>query len=76
MSSIALFLVALVLGLLPGWVAHRKARQFWSWYLFGVFVFPVALIAVLVVKDRNPEIRRHQRMMDAVGYYDGRRSVR
>jgi cytochrome c-type biogenesis protein len=43
------------LGLLPAWLAYRKGRSFWTWWLFGATLLPVALPAALLLKEQTPE---------------------
>ena len=49
-----LLLIALVvlvlLGLIPAYIAYRKGRNFWTWWLFGATLFPVAMIAVWMLR--------------------------
>lgn len=48
----------IVLALLAFWPAlkaHRKGHDFIKWYLFGLFVFPVALIASFMIKDERDD---------------------
>jgi cytochrome c-type biogenesis protein len=40
----------IVLGIIPAIIAHRKGRSFLDWWLFGTFLFPVALIMALRIK--------------------------
>lgn len=40
----------LLLGLIPGYIAYRKGRSFWTWWLFGVTLFPVAMVAVWMIR--------------------------
>jgi cytochrome c-type biogenesis protein len=42
--------IALVLGLLPAYLAKRKGRHFFDWWFFGAILFPVALLAALLIK--------------------------
>jgi cytochrome c-type biogenesis protein len=39
-----LVLALCVLGLIPAFMAYRKGRNFFEWWLFGVGLFPIALI--------------------------------
>jgi cytochrome c-type biogenesis protein len=39
-----------ILGLIPGYIATRKGRNFIDWWLFGVFLFPIALPMALLIK--------------------------
>jgi cytochrome c-type biogenesis protein len=55
-----LLLIALavlsLLGLLPAFLAHRKGRSFWTWWLFGATLFPVALPMALYLRPLTPEV--------------------
>jgi hypothetical protein len=55
-TAIGLFctLGVMLLGLLstfPAVKALAKGRNFIKWYIFSLFLFPVALIASFVIKD-------------------------
>lgn len=50
-------LVALVLlGLIPAYIAYRKGRSFWTWWLFGATLFPVAMIAVWIKRPLDDAV--------------------
>ena len=49
------FLALLVLALIPAYIGSRKGRNFIDWYLFGVGLFPIALIAALVIKPTKEQ---------------------
>jgi cytochrome c-type biogenesis protein len=50
-------LVALVfLGLIPAYIAHRKGRSFWTWWLFGATLFPIAMIAAWMIRPLDPAV--------------------
>ena len=51
---IGIFL-ALFVGLLPAYLAFRKGRNFFDWWVFGAVLFPVALVVVLLIKPRQEE---------------------
>lgn len=42
-----------ILGLLPAWLASRKGRTFLDWWLFGLSLFPVALVAALLISPKG-----------------------
>ncbi|MEJ2600304.1 MAG: cytochrome c biogenesis protein CcdA, partial [Anaerolineales bacterium] len=42
-----------ILGLVPAWLASRKGRTFLDWWLFGWSLFPIALVAALLVQPKN-----------------------
>jgi cytochrome c-type biogenesis protein len=49
-------LIALVfLGLIPAYIAYRKGRSFWTWWLFGATLFPVAMIAAWIIRPSEGE---------------------
>jgi hypothetical protein len=44
----------MILGLLatvPAVMAYKKGRNFVKWYIFGVLLFPAALIASFIIRD-------------------------
>ncbi len=43
--------IAAGLGLIPAFIASRKGRSFWLWWLYGWMLFIVALIHSLVIKE-------------------------
>lgn len=43
----------MVLGLVTGAIGRSKGESFFVWWLFGTFAFPLALIFVLISKDRR-----------------------
>jgi len=46
--------IALLIGLLPAYIAYRKGHSFLVWYAFGAALFIVALPAALIIgKDRD-----------------------
>jgi len=40
-------------GLLPAFLAYRKGRNFYDWWVFGAILFPIALVAVILIKPRQ-----------------------
>jgi hypothetical protein len=48
------FIFWLGMALLTGWLAGRKGRSGFGWFLFGFVFWPAALIAILVIESRNP----------------------
>lgn len=43
----------LILGLIPAYLAYRKGRSFWTWWLFGASLLPVALPMAVLAKDER-----------------------
>jgi cytochrome c-type biogenesis protein len=49
--AILLILIGLgLIGLIPAAIAARKGRNFFDWWMFGVVLFPVALVMALRIK--------------------------
>jgi cytochrome c-type biogenesis protein len=49
------FLILTLLGLIPGFIAHRKRHNFWTWWIFGATLFIVALPLALILEPASPE---------------------
>jgi cytochrome c-type biogenesis protein len=47
------FVALLFLGLLPAFLAHRKGRNFITWWFFGSTLFPVALPMALMLQPEQ-----------------------
>lgn len=45
----------LILGLIPAYIAQRRGRSFWTWWLFGATLLPLALPMALLVKDERSQ---------------------
>ena len=49
-----LFLIVLLaIAVLPAWIAGRKGYSRFGFFIFGLFLWPVAVIVALVVKDKG-----------------------
>jgi len=46
-------MAGLVLGLIPAFIARYKGRSFIGFWIYGIFLWPVALIHSLVLKDET-----------------------
>lgn len=44
---------ALILGLIPAFIAKHKGRNFKRWYIYGVLLFIVAFIHSLFLSDHS-----------------------
>ena len=42
-----------ILGLLPAWLASKKGRTFLDWWLFGWSLFPIALVAAVLIRPER-----------------------
>jgi len=45
-----------VLGLIPAYLAYRKGRSFWTWWLFGATLFPVAMVAAWMIRPLDASV--------------------
>ena len=52
---VVILLSLMILGLLPAFIAHRKGRHFFTWWLFGAAFIPAALPMALLL---SPEPER------------------
>ncbi len=50
MDAAAIWGGATLIGLLPAWIAHRKGRSFFAFWLFGTLIFIIALPFALLMK--------------------------
>tara|TARA_B110000503_G_C6829545_1_gene282228 strand:+ start:109 stop:372 length:264 start_codon:yes stop_codon:yes gene_type:complete len=57
-----LFLV-LILGIIPAMIANNKGRSFIGWYIYGVFLFIIALVHSLLINS-NRQVVEHNQMAD------------
>ena len=55
--------IALLLGVIPAMIAKNKGKEFFVWYIYGVFLFLIALIHSIVIKE-NKEIIEDRQMED------------
>jgi hypothetical protein len=53
-------LLAICLGVIPGFIAQSKGRSFVAWWLYGAALFIVALPHSLIIKANQDEIERGQ----------------
>jgi hypothetical protein len=50
-------IAALCWGFVPAFIAKSKGRkEFWVWWLYGVFLLPVAVIHSLLLKADHSEM--------------------
>jgi hypothetical protein len=55
-----LFVVAICLGVIPGFIAQSKGRSFIGWWLYGAVLFIVALPHSLMIKEDTEKTEREQ----------------
>lgn len=49
--------IALIIGLIPAFIARSKGRSFLPWYIYGVAFFIVALVHSLVISKSAAKIK-------------------
>ena len=58
MNGLVIFLV--FLPLIPANIAHKKGYDFGWWFVYGVFLFPVAFFHSILLKENADEITRRK----------------
>ena len=53
--EIVILLVCCVLGLTPAFIAGNKGERFFPWWVYGTFLFPVAMLHALYIKEKRGE---------------------
>jgi len=51
-------IIAVLIGLLPAFIAKSKGRSFGLWWLYGALIFIVALPHALIMKADNDVLER------------------
>jgi hypothetical protein len=52
-----LIILSIYIGLIPALIANHKGKVFWTWWLAGTLVFPIALtMAILLEKEEQYNI--------------------
>lgn len=52
--------IAVCIGVIPGFIAQSKGRSFVAWWLYGAAIFVVALPHSLIIKKDQRELDREQ----------------
>lgn len=47
-----LLILAVLLGIAPGLIAHSKGRNFLFWWIYGVFLGPIALLHAILLRQK------------------------
>ncbi len=55
-----IFVFAVLLGLLPAYIASKKGRSFVGWWIFGACLLIVALPAALLIKNDPAALEREK----------------
>ncbi|WP_208526769.1 hypothetical protein [Flavobacterium psychrophilum] len=45
--------IALIIGILPAFIAHNKGRSFFGWWFYGICLFIVALPHSILISSRE-----------------------
>lgn len=61
------FVAAVLLGLIPAFIAQKKGRNFYDWWFFGAALFPIALIMALSMKTEGDTDQKSEE----AGFGDG-----
>lgn len=54
------FIIAIIIGLIPAFIAKSKGRSFGLWWFYGAAIFIVALPHALLMKPDNAYIEKQQ----------------
>jgi hypothetical protein len=54
------FIIALLIGLIPAFIAQGKGRSFVLWWIYGALIFIVALPHSLIMKANQQFIEKQQ----------------
>jgi hypothetical protein len=57
-SMIEVLVIGIILGLLPAAIAKTRGQNFATWWVYGAFLFPIALIHAFVVKPGSRGVER------------------
>jgi len=54
------FILAIIIGLIPAYIAKTKGRWFGLWWVYGAALFIVALPPALIMKTDNESLEQQQ----------------
>ncbi len=60
-----ILIFAIIIGLIPAYIASTKGRSFVLWWIYGAAIFIVALPHALIMKSDNQAIE-HQRLAEGM----------
>lgn len=67
-STAFILVLALLLAIIPARIARNKGYSFAGFYVFGFFLFIVALIVALVIKDKSADapdqLLKYKKLLD------------
>jgi len=44
---------SVILGLIPAFIAQKKGRNFYNWWIYGTLLFILALPHAILIKNKN-----------------------
>ncbi|WP_173633063.1 zinc ribbon domain-containing protein [Paramixta manurensis] len=56
----SVLVIAVLLGLIPAFIAKNKGRSFGTWWLYGALLFIVAIIHVLLISPSQEGLANNQ----------------
>lgn len=51
-----IFIIAILIGLIPAFIARSKGRDFLLWWIYGAAIFIVAIIHALLLKPNEQSL--------------------
>lgn len=54
--GIEVFLTAIIIGLIPAFIASGKGRNFFLWWLYGASLFIVAIFHAILIKPTEKKL--------------------
>lgn len=55
-SLMEIFIIAILIGLIPAFIARSKGRDFVLWWIYGAAIFIVAIIHALLLKPNEQSL--------------------
>jgi hypothetical protein len=65
------FVLAVIIGCIPGAIAQKKGHDFLTWWIFGAALFIVALPASLMLKPKTHQIEEPAEQPEPQGFRFG-----
>ena len=61
MDFVVVFLaVGIAIWWIPAYIAYKKGKRFWLWYLYGAVLWIVAIIHALMLSPDQEKLQRRQ----------------
>lgn len=65
MEALLGLLICPVIAVIPAWIARRKGRSAWGFYLFGLCCFLPGLITALIISEDPAGIEQQRQRLKA-----------